>query len=388
MYIRIFWIAALFFVQCQTISLAAALQVVDVNQLTAHAAIVVEAATGNVLFEKNADARIYPASTTKIATLLTALDKADPQVAVMISARAGTTGGSSMELQTGDRVLLRDLFYGLMLVSGNDAAVAIAEHLSGSVEAFAAEMTAKARELGAEGTQFVNANGLPDERHYSTARDMAKIAAHAYRDERFREIVKTQRREVFWLGSDKRMLLENTNELLGKYPGCNGIKTGYTRAAGECLVASAERNGVSIIAVVMHADDDLRFSEAAALLEHGFSKVTGETVYQKNTFVKNVRVRDGKAHLVSVRPCQDVVLPITQGDRKKFSVAVDVPDSVKAPVLFGQKLGALRILYNRHEIGRVDCVADQSVDAGFSLSALFLGWYEDIAILLRNVFFL
>lgn len=384
--IRIVWIALLCFAQCQAVW-AAGLQTADVNRLTAQAAIVIEAATGKVLFEKNADARVYPASTTKIMTLLEALETADPQAVVTISERAGTTGGSTMDLRTGERVKLQDLLYGLMLVSGNDAAVAIAEHLAGSVEAFAARMTTRARALGAADTQFVNANGLPDERHYSTARDMARIAAQGYRDERFREIVKTQRREVFWQESGKRMLLENTNELLGEYPGCDGVKTGYTRAAGECLVASAARDGVSVIAVVMHADDDLRFAEAAALLDYGFSQVQAEKAYDRGALVKNVRVRDGKAHAVAVRTKETVVFPVSGGDGRAFSVAVDVPDYVKAPVAFGQKLGVVRVLYKQREIGQVDCLADQSVDAGFSFSALFFGWYEDIAILLRNVFF-
>lgn len=359
----------------------------DAEALTAQAAIVIEATTGNVLFEKDADARIYPASTTKIMTLIAALDKANPQAVVTVSERAGTTGGSTMDLRTGERVRMDDLFYGLMLVSGNDAAVSIAEQLSGSVEAFAAEMTAKAQEIGATGSQFVNANGLPDERHYSTARDMARIAAYGYRDKRFREIVATKRREVFWEGIDKRLLLENTNELLGEYPGCNGVKTGYTQAAGACLVASAERDGVAIIAVVMHADDDLRFSEAAALLDRGFARVRAEKAYDRGRLVKSVRVREGKAHVVEVRPEKDVVFPVTGGDRRDFSIALDLPQSVKAPVVFGQRIGAVRILYRGQEVDRIDCLADQSVDAGFSLSALFLGWYEDMAGLLRNLFF-
>ncbi len=242
------------------------------DALTAETAILVDANTGEVLYEKEADKRIYPASTTKMMTAILAIEEVSPFKIVEISSYAAQTEGASAELRAGDRVQMQDLLYGLMLPSGNDAAVAIAEYIDGSEKAFAKRMTKKAHAIGATKTQFTNPNGLPDERHYTTARDLATIASYAYQNKRFKRIVKTTNRSVRVCNTGRVIDLYNTNQLLDMMDECDGIKTGTTCAAGQCLVASAVKGKTSLIAVVMKVEDGLRWQEAKRLLEYGFEK--------------------------------------------------------------------------------------------------------------------
>ena len=247
--------------------------------LTADAAILIDARTGQVLYEKNADKREYPASMTKMMTCILALEKGNPLKTIAISANAANV--ESTELCGGEWIRLGDLTYQMMLISDNGAATAIAEAISeriaalgeitgGNVNHFASMMNEKARAIGAVGTHFVNANGMPDEDHYSTARDMAKIAQYGLRNKEFRQIVSTRSKQVHYERPSKNLPCTNTNHLLFTYDGAIGVKTGYTRAAQGCLTAAATRNGRTLIAVIMHAGWDSRFTEAAALLDHGF----------------------------------------------------------------------------------------------------------------------
>ncbi len=233
--------------------------------ITAHCAIVMDVTTGKILYEKNAHQRAYPASTTKIMTLITALEESDIHDRVVVSDAAANTEGSSLDLKAGENLKELDMLYGMMLVSGNDAAVAIAEHISGSQADFAKLMTAKANLLGAVDTQFANPNGLPDPNHYTTAYDLALIAAHGYTNPWFRRIIQTRTDSI--PGHE----VENTNKLLRQYKGANGVKTGWTESAGRCLVAGAKRNQVQLIAVVLNSEDI--WGEAAALLDDGFAQL-------------------------------------------------------------------------------------------------------------------
>lgn len=248
------------------------------GMLTAETAILINAETGEVLYEKDADKRIYPASTTKMMTAILAIEESSPFKIVNVSEYAARAEGSSARLCAGDRVQMQDMLYGLMLPSGNDAAIAIAEHIDGSVEAFAERMTQKAHEIGAVHTQFANPNGLPDERHYTTARDLAAIASYAYQNKRFRNIVKLEKRSIRVCNTGRTIAYRNTNALLGRMKGCDGIKTGMTRAAGQCLVASASRDGAVMIAVVMKVADGQRWQEAQQLLEYGFGQLTEKKI--------------------------------------------------------------------------------------------------------------
>ena len=242
--------------------------------ISADAAIVLEADTGKVLYEKNADRREYPASLTKMMTCILALENGRPEQMVTVGSLAAYTQGT--ELHTGYKLRLADLLQEMMLVSDNGAAVTVAATIGGSQRQFAKLMNDKARDIGATNTHFVNPNGLPDHRHYSTARDLGLIAAYGLKDWSFREMVSSRRERVYLAAPAGRSIFcENTNALLSSYPGLFGVKTGWTRSAGGCLAAAAERDGVQLVAVVLHSrDGQSRFREAAALLNYGFAQET------------------------------------------------------------------------------------------------------------------
>lgn len=240
-------------------------------QVDAEAAVLMVANTKQVLFGKKPDGIMYPASTTKIMTLLTALEKGDPNSIVTVSPRAAACEGSSLELKSGNKLKLREAMYGMMLVSGNDAAEAIAENVAGSIPAFVDLMNAKAQQIGAVNTHFSNPHGLPDPfGHFTTAYDLALIAAYSMQKPEFVDIVSTKGYSVSFLNRSN-IYVTNTNKLLKTYPGANGIKTGYTNDAGECLVAGAKRGGVQLIVVVLNSDH--RWDDATALLNYGFQQI-------------------------------------------------------------------------------------------------------------------
>lgn len=224
--------------------------------------------TGEFLFAKNADEKRGMASTTKIMTALVAIESGDADAEIRIPQAAVGVEGSSLYLQAGETMTLRDLLYGLLLQSANDAAVAIAVTLGGSVEGFAEMMNEKAAALGLANTHFENPHGLADEHHYTTARELARIAAAAMQEPLFREICGAKRATVPGRDGGKRYLV-NHNKLLFTYAGAVGVKTGFTKATGRCLVSAAVRDGVELIAVTLGAPDDWR--DHASLLDYGFS---------------------------------------------------------------------------------------------------------------------
>ena len=241
--------------------------------LTASAAIVIDAEDGSVLYEKNADVQLYPASLTKMMTCILALELGNRDDIVTISRDAQNV--ESTFLHTGVQVRLFDLIQQMMLVSDNAAATALAEYIAGSQQAFADLMNAKALKIGTTNTYFINANGMPHRFQVSSARDMALIAQYGMKNRLFRNRVGTQCKYITWLYPETTIDFWNTNELLYVDPTVTGIKTGYTSAAGYCLAASAERNGRELIAVVMHSRDyDSRFNECAALFDYCFGNIS------------------------------------------------------------------------------------------------------------------
>ena len=248
---------------------AVALAALPAPKVEAEAAVLVDAATGRILYAVNPDAYMYPASTTKIMTALVALEKGKLDSVVTVSRRAASVDGSCLELKAGDRLSLRDLIQGMMLVSGNDAAEAVAEHIAGSVPAFADLMNAKADKMGLSHTHFSNPHGLPDpNNHYSSARDLAVIAAEALKNPEFARIVAVKDYTVPLLNRPY-LRASTTNRFLRTYPGATGVKTGSTQAAGDCLVAAAKRGNTQLIAVLLN--DDERWDDAANLMNYGFS---------------------------------------------------------------------------------------------------------------------
>lgn len=246
----------------------------SLGDISAGQAILVDGDTGKVLYEKAADEKAYPASTTKIMTALITLEtlkKYDSPISQIVEVPQAAEGveGSSLYLQAGEKISIEDLLYGLMLVSGNDAAVALSEIIGGSQERFVEMMNLKAAELGCCNTNFVNPNGLFDENHYTTVRDMSTIAREAMKNGIFRRIVASEK----WNADSREgtyVTFSNKNKTVHQYEGGNGIKIGYTENSGRTLVASAERNGKTMICVVMSAPD--WFNDAYKLMDYGFGR--------------------------------------------------------------------------------------------------------------------
>lgn len=239
----------------------------DELSLAARGAIVIDAWTGKALYEKNADSRFYPASTTKIMTALLVIEKGCLDDEVEISVEDSRVGESSLSIHPGERFTRRQMLYGLMLKSANDVAHALGRDNGGSIEAFAAKMTQRARELGCSNTNFTNPHGLHDPKHYTTPRDLALIARAAMSQPLFRQIVAT--RQAPWETSRGTIPLTNHNRLLEKYPGCIGVKTGYTVPAQQVLASAANKNGREAISIVMHTNKPGIWEDSAKLLDFG-----------------------------------------------------------------------------------------------------------------------
>lgn len=250
----------------QTVSAAA-------PDISADAAIVVDADTGAILYDKNADKREYPASMTKVMTAILALESGRTDRIVEASPEAADV--ESTRLHAGDQARMYDFVKQMMMISDNGCATAVGESLAGGdIDHFATKMNEKAAYLGMTGTHFVNANGMPDPDHYSTATDIAKLFMYAIQNDAFRKIVGTPSTTIAYIYPEgRREYCGTTDELLGTYPGMIGGKTGWTNAARGCFVGAAERDGHTLVVVVMHSnDDESRFREAAKLLDYGFAQ--------------------------------------------------------------------------------------------------------------------
>ncbi len=301
-------------------------------QVSARAAVVLEPTTGTFLYEKQADDRLPMASTTKIMTAVVALEQGELSDVVTVSRRAALTEGSSMYLQEGEQLTLEELLYGLLLRSGNDAAMAIAEHIGGSVEDFVALMNEKAGELGLVSTSFENPSGLDGENHYTTARELAKLAAYALSNPDFARMVSTKSSTA----SGGRVL-KNHNKLLWLYDGATGIKTGYTKRTGRCLVSSAQRDGITLIAVTLNAPDDWR--DHTNMLNEGFSKSSLHQAEEPRTLSFDLPVAGGDPASVMAVNTESGAF-ISFGDEEVTRV-VELPRFVYPPVEAGQQVGCV-----------------------------------------------
>lgn len=350
--------------------------------ISAKSAILIEASTGKVLYAKRANDRRPPASTTKMMTLIVALERGNLDDIVTTSANAASTEGSSLWLTPGEQLTLKNMLYGMMLVSGNDATVAVAEHIAGSVDKFAALMTEKAKAIGATNTHFANSSGLPDPRHYSTAADLAKIAAYGYKNPVFRQIVSTKHAIIPWAGKKHDRDLYNENKLLWLFDGGDGVKTGYTEEAGRCLVSGAQRNGVQLIAVVL--DDDRMWEDSMKLLAYGFTQVNPFTMVKRDDIMKTIRVGSGKEEYVKLVAAGDITVAAGADDKDQFSLAVDAPSRIEAPVAAGQKIGTIKTMYKNKEIASVDLVAAEAVERKSFFHLLWGSLWSFFTFIVRN----
>lgn len=328
--------------------------------VSAKSAVLAEVGSGEVLFEKNADERLPMASTTKIMTALVALEHAAPETVVTVPREAVGVEGSSIYLFEGEQLTLEELLWALLLASANDAAAAIAWGVAGGVEPFAALMNEKAAALGLRDTHFVNPHGLDDPDHYTTARELAIIARAALGNDLIRRMVATEKTTIPHNGTAGVRLLVNHNKLLRRYKGAIGVKTGYTRRSGRCLVSAAEREGVTLLAVTINAPSD--WNDHAAMLNAGFAALTSVTLASPGGIAAEVPAVGGVAGSVTVANtalCR-VTLPADHG---QITAAVELPRFVYAPVGAGEVVGRVVWRMDGRTIAEVELLARTDVPA-------------------------
>lgn len=324
---------------------------------SAVACVIIDEATGRTLLEHNADAPLPMASTTKVMTALLALELGDLDSPVTCSSQAFGVPGTSIYLSEGETLTLREMLTGLMLASGNDAAMAIAEHIGGSAEEFCRMMTERAAELGCRNTVFLTPHGLPLDGHYTTAYDLALITREAMQHEFFRQLVSTQRATIPWEGRNYDRVLTNKNRLLTTYEGATGVKTGYTRKAGRCLVFGAERDGMRIIGVVLNCWD--WFDEAGRLMDMAFERYESVTMLQAGEIVATLPVSMSDGANVMVIPACDLTGVIARGSTPQ--VETDLPQTPEAPIAAGQILGTARIISGGAIVAEVSLIAADAI---------------------------
>ena len=326
------------------------------DNISAESAIVMNADTGGVLYEKNAYRQRAMASTTKIMTALITLESGDLDRPFTVDSMAVRVEGTSMGLREGDTVTRRALCYGMLLPSGNDAANAAAVNIAGSLSAFAELMNKRAARIGMNDTHFVNPSGLDAEGHYTTAYDMALLTREALKNDEFRAICGMKSAQVEFGAPPHKRTLYNSNKLLRLYDCCIGVKTGFTDNARRCLVSAAERDGCTVIAVTLNAPDD--WNDHKKLLDDGFSKIRPVNV-RINSFA--AEVVGGCSDTVTIVPEHAVTLGMTEAESRTVSVKYSSPGFVYAEIEKGDMLGYADIYLGEAFIEKIPLVAAESV---------------------------
>jgi len=329
--------------------------------ISGHHAVVIERNSKRILYEKKAFDKAYIASTTKIMTCIVALENNDLNSIVKVSKKAARTGGSDVGLKENDEILLSELLYGLMLKSGNDSAVAIAEHTAGSVEEFAKLMNKKAIELGALSTNFVTPHGLDTDNHYSTAYDLAIITNYALHNSTFQKLVSTAYHTMtFKNGKTKE--LKNTNPLLFSYPGTTGVKTGYTGLANRCLVASVKHDDMELIAVTLgEPSSKLRISDTSKILNYCFQNYSLYKVTELYPAQFSIPIQ--KSLEKSILPIyeNDLILPLTEQEKQNVILQSYFPRVINAPVKEKQEVGKVQFLLNDEILGEINLICPKKI---------------------------
>ncbi len=335
------------------------------DDISAKAYILMEQSTGSVIFEKNSSARMKPASTTKILTAICAIENSRLTDIVTVSKKAAYQEGSSVYLKPGDKLTMENMVYGLMLSSGNDAAVAIAEHISGDVEKFSNVMNNKARDIGALNSNFKNPNGLDDDLHYVTAYDLALITSYALENDTFLKIVSSGSKVITDENGVKKYL-SNHNKMLHLYKGCIGVKTGFTKKSGRTLVTAAERDGIRLVAVTLNAPND--WADHEKLLDKGFSSVKKEKIIEKNMVVDNIEVKKGMAAFLPVG-CEEEYFGVKILNEETDYDVIYKYKKLKAPVEKGAEAGEAIVLKNGTEVFKTRLITLEGTERkkGFSL---------------------
>ena len=314
---------------------------------SAKAMCVMESSTNRMLYFKNHDQKLPMASTTKIMTAITAIENcSDLDKEFEISPKAVGIPGTSIYLRKGEVMSTRDLLYGLMLVSGNDASVAIAEHVGGNTKNFVKLMNDTARKIGAKNSHFDNTHGLDSKTHYTTAYDLALITSYAFNNPTFKEIVSTKSTTI--TNSDNKVrYLKNKNKLLNLLDGCNGVKTGFTNNAGRCLVSSCEREGMNIVCVVLNCRP--MFEESAKLIDRAFNEYKMFDLTKGYSFDDKILVNDGKKEYISIGTSgQSYFYPLKDEELAKVTYNYSVMQSIDAPVTKGSEVGEIKIFVDKN----------------------------------------
>lgn len=329
-------------------------------EVNAEAAVVMDADSGRLLYAQNPDKRLANASTTKIMTALLTLEQPDQDRYFTVDSDAIQVEGTTMGLQPGDSVTLHQLAAGMLLPSGNDAANAAAVEIAGSEEAFVRLMNQRAAELGLENTQYRNPSGLDAEGHYSSARDLAALAAHALENEDFADIVSKQEIRMAFGNPPYNRSLYTTNKLLERYPYAIGVKTGYTDDAGLCLVTAAEKDGTRLIIVTLNGKDDV--NTHMRLYEHFFPLLARVDI-SGFTEGLSVPVTGGTRDSVAAVPAAEPEAALLEREYDELTREVELPQFVYAPVQAGQVLGEIRLLSGDKVVWQSALVADSDVPA-------------------------
>lgn len=378
------WMALLMvWMLCVGSACAAPLETGVPIELTSPSAMLVEAQTGTVIFEKDADERRQVASVTKLMTLLICLEKLETgeislEDPVTVSPTAAGQIGSQALLDANATYTLEQLLHATIIASANDAACALAEYMAGTEAAFAELMNQRAQELGMNDTYYVNSTGLPDSAQYTTARDVAVLACEVCRHELYFEHASVWM-DTLTHPSGRTTDLTNTNRLVRFYDGCDGLKTGSADVSKYCLVATAQKNGLRLIAIVLGTPvSQTRFDEARAMMDYGFASYRRVTLLQTGDLLgKTVRVRLGMQEELEAAAGSGVSMLLRPGQEKQLSLEVELPQEITAPVAKGDTLGVVRVLLNGEVIARLPAVASQDVGMPGLLEGfvrLFANW--------------
>lgn len=362
-------------------------------ELNARIALIYDRASGRIIYEKNGNKQTPMASTTKILTAIVTLENADLKETVTIESKAAGIGGSRLGLKKNDKITVNDLLYGLMLRSGNDAAVALAIHVGGSIEGFADMMNKKAEELGLTNSHFVVPHGLDNEGHYTTAYELAKMADYALNIPKFKEIVSNKSATIYINGYPKA--INNTNKLLGSVSGVYGVKTGFTNGAGRCLVSSCKRGELDIITVIIGADtNNQRTADTKELIEYAFNNFSlldiGEII--QNKFEQWKKINEGRIYVnkgmengvkLYLEEPKNSVMAVRRDNIDKVDIEVTSLFYMEAPVAQDEIVGNLRVIINGEEVEVLEIRAMYEIEKkGIEdylqdfLRILSLGWSE------------
>ncbi|MFT9847441.1 D-alanyl-D-alanine carboxypeptidase family protein [Aneurinibacillus sp. REN35] len=330
-------------------------------------AVLIDRDTGAILYEKNGHKALPPASITKVMTMLLimeALDRGEIKLTdkVRTSEYAASMGGSQIFLEPGEEMSVEDMLKGIALASGNDASVAMAEHLAGTEKAFVEKMNARAKQLGMDDTTFMNANGLPVSNHVSSAHDIALMSRELLKHEKitkytglYQDYLRKDSKKPFWL--------VNTNRLVRFYSGADGLKTGYTSEAKYCLTATAKRGNMRVVAVVMGAPDSkVRNQEVASMMDYAFNQYDSQPLYKENQIVKNVSVEKGAQETVNIVVPYRFSMLVKKGEKAdQYEKVINLKTELRAPVKKGVKIGEVLIKKDGKTVSTVDLVAADNV---------------------------